>query len=98
VLIPVAFPGDLPVEASESGGQQSDDFNVMTARSLPRPEVTVEHDGSDLPAGGLLALYAVDPVTVNGIDMARDDLILTETGARVRGHGPVIAARLFGLT
>ncbi len=98
LLVPVAFPGDLPVEASESGGRQSDDFNVMTARNLPRPEVTVEHDGSDLPPGGLLALYAVGPVTVNGTDMAEGDLILTETGAQLRGRGPVIAARLFGLT
>jgi environmental stress-induced protein Ves len=31
-LVPVAFPGDVPVTATETGGLQSDDFNVMTAR------------------------------------------------------------------
>ena len=40
-LVPVAFPGDVAVTATETNGQQSDDFNVMTARHLPRPAVTL---------------------------------------------------------
>lgn len=96
-LVPVAFPGDVAVTATETNGQQSDDFNVMTARALPRPAVTLEHDGSSLPPGGLLALYALGPVLVNGQAMARDDLILTGGGAQVAGRWPVIAVRLQGL-
>jgi environmental stress-induced protein Ves len=95
-LIPVEFPGDLPVTATETGGQQSDDFNVMTASHLPRPQVSVVQNGR-LAAGGLLALYALGPVTVNGRPVARDDLILTEEGATLSGDWPMIAVRLASL-
>jgi uncharacterized protein len=95
-LVPVAFPGDVPVTASETRGQQSDDFNVMTARSLPKPDVfLVQND--DLPEGGTLALYALGPCLVNGQGVNRDDLILTEGPARLRGDWPVVAVRLLGL-
>ena len=97
VLVPVACPGDVPLTATETQDQQSDDFNVMTARHLPRPEVTLEHDGSLLPAGGLLAVYALGPVTVNGHALARDDLMLTAGAIAVAGRWPVVAARLSGL-
>jgi uncharacterized protein len=95
-LIPVAFPGDVEVAASETGGQQSEDFNVMTARSLPKPEVMLTQS-SRLPAGGLLALYALGPCEVNGAAVSRDDLILTQGEARLAGDRPVIAVRIFGL-
>lgn len=95
-LIPVAFPGDVAILASETAGQQSDDFNVMTARHLPRPEVTLAQNDS-LPAGGRLALYALGPCRVNGASVARDDLILTEGPARLEGEWPVIAVRLHAL-
>lgn len=95
-LVPVAFPGDMPVSATETDGQQSDDFNVMTARSLPKPTVLVAQN-DDLPAGGMLALYALGPCLVNGQRVSRDDLILTEGAARLQGDWPVIAARLHGL-
>ena len=39
-LVPVAFAGDTPIRA-EGVTAASDDFNVMTARHLPRPEVAV---------------------------------------------------------
>ncbi|MFN3992715.1 MAG: HutD family protein [Tabrizicola flagellatus] len=96
-LVPVAFPGDVPVEASETQGMQSDDFNVMTARSLPKPQVTPAQNDS-LPAGGTLALYALGPCLVNGRAVQRDDLILTEGAARLQGDWPVLAVRLHGLT
>lgn len=95
-LVPVAFPGDVAVMASETLGQQSDDFNVMTARDLPRPVVLVAQN-DDLPAGGLLALYALGPCRVNGEGINRDDLLLTEGPARLEGDWPVIAVRLHGL-
>lgn len=95
-LVPVAFPGDLALKASETNGQQSDDFNVMTARDLPRTEVLLARNGT-LPAGGLLAIYALGPCRINGQDMAQDDLILTERPATLTGDWPVLAARFHGL-
>lgn len=95
-LVPVTFPGDIVVTASETNCQQSDDFNVMTARSLPKPRVLVAQNDS-LPAGGTLALYALGPCLVNGKAVDRDDLILTESPARLQGDWPVIAVRLQGL-
>lgn len=94
--VPVAFPGDVAVMASETDGRQSDDFNVMTARALPLPEVTVTTN-ADLPAKGTLALYALGPARVNGKDMAPEDLILTDGAATLSGDSPVIVVRLFGL-
>ena len=91
-LKPVAFPGDVTVAASGTGGQRSDDFNVMTARALPRPEVAALTDAA-LPAGGLLALYALGPAVVNGRPMADGDLVLTEGPAQLAGR--LLVARLF---
>ncbi|GAB1477561.1 hypothetical protein MASR2M74_01030 [Paracoccaceae bacterium] len=57
-MMPVAFAGDVPLRA-EGVAAPSDDFNVMTARSLPRPQVRVLKAAERLvpPPGGLLALY-----------------------------------------
>lgn len=88
-LIPVAFAGDVPVRAV-TGGAVSTDFNVMTARDLPLPEVAVAT--GDLAAGGLLALFALEEAVVNGAALARHDLALTEGAARVTGA--VLAVRL----
>ncbi len=96
-LVPVAFPGDVPVRAVGTHRKQSDDFGVMTARHLPRPAVTLECDGSELAAGGLLALFALGEVTVAGMPLARYDLLLTDGPADVRGLWPVIAVRLWGV-
>ncbi len=84
-LVPVAFPGDVAVTASGTGGQRSDDFNVMTARALPRPKVAVMTDAT-LPAGGPLALYALGPAAVNGRRLADGDLVLTEGAAQLTGR------------
>ncbi|MBK8440503.1 MAG: HutD family protein [Rhodobacter sp.] len=91
-LLPVAFPGDTAVAAIGTNGEPSDDFNVMTAAHLRVPEVTLVTHGT-LPAGGLLALYALAPARVNGHAMVALDLVLTETSASIDG-GPVLAARL----
>jgi uncharacterized protein len=95
-LVPVAFPGDVPVTATQTGGQPSEDFNVMTARHLPKPQVRIARN-DNLSAGGILALYALGPCLVNGLAVNRDDLLLTEGPARLQGDGPVIAVRLTGL-
>lgn len=95
-LVPVAFPGDVPVRATQTRGQQSNDFNVMTARHLRKPQVTVEHDGALLPPGATLALFALGEVTVNGELLQRHDLLLTDQEVRMAGRWPVVAVRLFG--
>jgi uncharacterized protein len=95
-LVPVAFPGDNALTATETNGQRSDDFNVMTARHLPRPEVRLIHN-ADPPIEGLLALYALGPCQVNGTDLAQDHLLLTKDAAQIRGEGTVLAIRLAGL-
>jgi uncharacterized protein len=95
-LAPVAFSGDLPVAATETQGQRSDDFNVMTARSLPRPVVVVALNDL-LHAGGMLALYALSRFRINGIQVEQGELLLTTEAARLKSDGPVIAVRLTGL-
>ncbi len=96
LLMPVAFPGDADVMATETNGQPSDDFNVMTARRLPGPEVTVVRNQS-LPGGGSLALYALGPCTVSGERLAAGDLLLTTEPAHISGDGSVISVRYSGL-
>ena len=95
-LVPMAFPGDAEVMATETKGQQSDDFNVMTARELPKPSVTVMQN-AQLSEGGLLALYALGPCRMNGVDVARDHLILTDGPVTLAGNSPVLAVRILGL-
>lgn len=91
-LIPVAFAGDVPVRA-EGVSAPSDDFNVMTDRALPRPEVAVVTGTAQIPAGGILAVYALAVSQVNGRTMAAQDLILTEDALHIDGQGLVV--RLF---
>ena len=95
-LVPMAFPGDVEVMATETKGQQSDDFNVMTARALPKPSVTVAQN-AQLPQGGLLALYALGPCRVNGAEVARNHLILTDGPVTLAGDWPVLAVRMVGV-
>jgi len=92
-LVPVAFAGDVAI-AAEGVAAPSDDFNVMTARGLPLPEVSVLDGAAQLGAGGTLAIFALAAATVNGQALGRYDLVLTETAAQI--NGAVIAVRLFG--
>lgn len=96
-LVPVAFPGDIALTACDTHGQQSDDFNVMTARRLPKPSVLLAQNDS-LPEGGLLALYALGPVRVDGRKIAGGDLVLTNGPVTLIGDWPVLAVRFQGLT
>jgi uncharacterized protein len=93
-LVPVAFPGDVEVRAVETNNQPSDDFNVMTARHLKRPEVSVVQN-RHLPVGGRLALYALGKCKVNGESVARGDLLLMTEPAHLSGDGSVISVRYF---
>lgn len=92
-LQPVAFAGDVPIKA-ENVQSPSDDFNVMTARTLPSPEVAVITGNAVLTQGSTLALFALEAAKVNGQQVGRHDLILTDQSARVEGR--IIAVRLFG--
>lgn len=95
-LVPVAFPGDVAVTATETQDQQSDDFNVMTARALPRPDVMLVQNHAR-PEGGQLALYALGPCRVNGTAVAQNDLILTKGPVTLTGDWPVLAVRVHGV-
>lgn len=90
-LVPVEFAGDVAVRA-EGVLAPSDDFNVMTARALPRPEVAVLTGRAQIPAGGLLAVYALQASRVNGEALSAQDLILTD--AAIHLDGQVIVVRL----
>lgn len=92
-LIPVAFAGDVAIRA-EGVSAPSDDFNVMTDRALPRPDVIVVTGSAQIPAGGLLAVYALTTANVNGRSMAPQDLILTEDALHIDGQALVV--RLLG--
>lgn len=85
LLQPVAFPGDVPVRA-EHVAAASEDFNVMTDRSLPRPEVWVQQAGEI--AGRVAALSLRDGA------VARHDLILSDEGLRL--DFPAIIVRWSG--
>ena len=92
-LIPVAFPGDVPLAAAGVTAP-SDDFNVMTARALPLPRVQVETDTNvSPPPGGRLALFALESGLVAGCAVGKHDLILTVEKTRLRG-GPFIVVQL----
>jgi uncharacterized protein len=94
-LVPVAFPGDVELAASDTQGQPSEDFNVMTARPLPRPKVIVTRT-AELAAEGWLALYALGPSRINGSAIGPGHLVLTDGPASVSGTAAVVAVRLHG--
>jgi environmental stress-induced protein Ves len=92
-LQPVAFAGDVPIRA-EGVIAPSDDFNVMTARGLPLPDVRVIHGAEELATGGTLALFALDVARAADLELGRHDLVLTDQAISVAG--PMIAVRLYG--
>lgn len=91
-LQPVAFAGDVAVSA-EAVRAPSDDFNVMTARHLPRPEVGVLYAPTNLAKGGTLALFALGNGSVNGQSLGQYDLMLTDEPAETLGK--MISVRLW---
>ena len=92
-LHPVAFPGDLPMAAT-GVTFPSDDFNVMTARTLPLPDVRVMEGGVVAPpAGGFLAIFALAATQVAGSPLGKHDLLITHEKTRLAG-GPCIVVGL----
>ncbi len=91
-LVPVAFPGDIALRAARVT-DPSDDFNVLTARSVHLPKVQVIQGHTHMPGGDTLAIFALSHSTVNGIAVARHDLIITDNAVTAEGH--IIAVRLF---
>ncbi len=87
---PVSFPGDVPV-AAEGVTAPSEDFNVMTARSLGPPQVWLAQ--GDIPAAGLLALFAPEGGRAGGRTLGPRDLLLAE-GSLSGVSGRVLAVRL----
>ena len=94
-LVPVAFAGDVPVRAVGVTAP-SDDFNVMTARGLGLPQVTVIRVGTDLPASGTWAVFALGKAVVGGIRMGCHDLVITDQAVTIDPVAPVIVARIYG--
>lgn len=97
-LVPVAFPGDVAVAASGTVAGASDDFNVMTSRNLPRPEVRLLTEGQGAEVGGQLALFALGDLSFAGQRLARHDLILTDAALPPMSGGPALLVRLHGLS
>jgi hypothetical protein len=92
-LLPVAFPGDVPVTATGTRGLPSQDFNVMTARDLPRPRVQVMRSGTLAPEG-LTAIHPLQRATANGQALAAGDLVLIRGALVLDSAGPVIVVTL----
>lgn len=90
-LAPVAFAGDLPLRAVGVSAP-SVDFNVMTARSLPHPVVSITPAAE--VQGGSLAILALDQGAVDGTPVQRHDLILTRSRARLSGAGLFVVVAL----
>lgn len=91
-LIPLPFPGDIPLRAAAVTAA-SDDFNVMTARHLPKPEVAVITGTAQLQGGDMLAIFALETGLINGTAVARDDLVVTDEPVSLNGQ--MIAVRLY---
>ena len=92
-LIPIAFPGDVPIAALGVTGP-CDDFNVMTARALPLPVVCVETYAQIFPPkAGRLAIFSLNAGSVSGQTVGKHDLIITHEKARLVG-GPFIIVTL----
>lgn len=94
-LVPVAFPGDVPLRA-EGVAAPSEDFNVMSARALPRPVVQLMRPGQAL-SGSWLFAQALAPAVISGRALAEGALLVTPQGIAVQDGGPVIAVAMEGL-
>lgn len=91
-LMPVAFPGDVAIRAT-GVTTASDDFNVMTARHLPRPRVWITGPGTLIPHGRLF-LLPLHPAVINNEPVAARDLVETRSPVNIAASGMVIAVDL----
>jgi uncharacterized protein len=93
-LQPVAFPGDVPIAATGVGAA-SEDFNVMSARHLPKPRVWMAEQGV-FQMQGRLFLLPLAPAMLDGTALAPRDLIETRRPVTIATDGPLIAVCLPG--
>lgn len=92
-LRPIAFSGDIALRAQDVQGV-SEDFNVMTAQTVLRPEVAVISGRAVIAPADLVAIYALDKTLVDGDALQAGALILADQAMQIDGHA--IAVRLFG--
>ena len=93
-LVPVAFPGDAELSATETNGSPSDDFNLMIAQHVPMPQVLVVQNAV-LPPGELM-IYALGKIAADD-KMLDDGDLLIATGL-VTLVGIALVVRLSGPT
>lgn len=93
-LQPMAFAGDRAIEAHDVG-LPSVDFNVMTARVLPRPTVRVITQPMEArpPRAGLLCVLALGPARAGALVLGRHDLVVSQVPLRISGAA-VIAVQI----
>ncbi len=93
-LMPVAFPGDIPLAAQNVTGKATD-FNVMTMRTLQKPKVEVVANAplAALP-GATLCLFALGPAQFGPYSLAPNDFLFDAPDAAVTG-AQVLAIHLF---
>lgn len=91
-LLPVAFPGDIAIAATGVTAA-SEDFNVMTARTQPTPQVWIAASGTITPKGRLF-LLPLAAATANGQAIAPRDLIETRAPVTILSDGPILAVDL----
>ena len=95
-LQPLAFAGDVSIAAA-GVMTPCDDFNVMTARGLPQPEVRVVQAGNVMPhPAGFLAVFALGPAVVSGLRLGKHDLLITDQGAHLSGGPCIVVAVTLG--
>lgn len=94
-LVPVAFPGDVPLRAERVTGP-SEDFNVMTARTLPRPVARVLQEGAELEAEWVFG-YALAATRIAGEDLPEGALFAGRNRLVCDTRGPVLAVGVAGL-
>lgn len=92
-LRPITFSGDTPLRAQDVRGA-SDDFNLMAAQSLPRPEVAVISGRITIAQADMVAVYTLDQTMVDGEALQTGELMLADQPLHIDGHA--IAVRLFG--
>ena len=93
-LVPVAFPGLVPLRAT-GVREPSTDFNVMTQLSLPQPIVQVKVGVNKIsaPEGGTLCIFTLTHAVVGGLTFPPHHLIIMNGDGRVDG-GLVITVGL----
>lgn len=86
-LIPLAFPGDVPLAARGVAGP-CEDFNVMVRRGAMRAEVRLSQGGR--VAGETVAIFALEPMQVAGRGLGRYEVVLADEPVDMAGKALVV--------